>query len=157
MKSFIFSVLLLISINVFSSPLDSVGHEVRNGNHFILHKITDGETLFGIARKYGVNPKEIISENPGIEKKLPVGKTIPVPVKVKMQTTSTNSSILNEVVNNQDNNNSKIISNHQIHTVLKGQTLYSIAKQYNISVDDIVSWNYLSAKEIKLQFIVEKQ
>ena len=35
------------------------------------------------------------------------------------------------------------------HTVLPKQTMYSIAKQYNVTVDDVMRWNELSSTNLK--------
>lgn len=44
---------------------------------------------------------------------------------------------------------SSLASSTQTHTVQTGETLYGIAKQYNVSVDDIRSWNNLSSNMIR--------
>lgn len=40
-------------------------------------------------------------------------------------------------------------SSERIHTVQKGETLYGIAQQYNVTVDDIRAWNNLSSNVIR--------
>lgn len=47
---------------------------------------------------------------------------------------------------------------NQKHTVAKGETLYSLSKEYNVSVDDIKSWNKLSTNIIEVgdQLVVKK-
>jgi LysM repeat protein len=37
-----------------------------------------------------------------------------------------------------------------IHTVAKGETLYAIARKYNLSVDDLKKWNRLGSSELRV-------
>jgi LysM repeat protein len=49
-------------------------------------------------------------------------------------------------------------STHQVHTVVKGDTLYKISKRYNITVDALKSMNQLYDNNIKIgqQLVVKK-
>jgi LysM repeat protein len=42
-------------------------------------------------------------------------------------------------------NNTTLNQNGRIHLVKKGESLYRIAKLYNVTVDDIKAWNYLQS------------
>jgi LysM repeat protein len=47
---------------------------------------------------------------------------------------------------------------YQVHTVVKGDTLYNISKRYNITVDALKSMNQLFDNNIKIgqQLVVKK-
>lgn len=48
-------------------------------------------------------------------------------------------------------------STNGFHTVIKGDTMYNIAKRYNISIQQIMEWNNLSEQSIKLGQILKIQ
>src|SRR6266576_3861241 len=48
--------------------------------HYDTHVVAQGETLFGISRKYHTTVDELKKLNPGVESSLTAGKTIRVPV-----------------------------------------------------------------------------
>lgn len=52
----------------------------QNGKDFILHTITRGETLFGLAKKYNVNIDIIRNHNPGIEDAFLAGSKVKIPI-----------------------------------------------------------------------------
>lgn len=113
-----------------------------NNNNFIDHSVQYGETLTSISNQYGVPIENIYNENKNeLKKELQVGQTIKILVpdnlytseeQYKSQTTTVSSEIFNS--KNEDN---EAISHH----VTKGETLYSISKKYNISVDNIINQN----------------
>ena len=48
------------------------------------HKVTKGDTFYGIAKQYGVNAKDVINANPGVEPTLiRIGQEIIVPIAKK--------------------------------------------------------------------------
>ncbi len=83
-----------------------------------------GDTLFKLSRQYGVPLKELMYKNNFNDaNKLIEGETILIPLK-----------------NNDEYNKNEHIS----YKVLKGDTLYKIARDYNISLKDIIAINNLS-------------
>jgi LysM repeat protein len=95
-----------------------------------LHVIASGETLYGIARNYNVTTGEIINANPGINPtNLDIGQKIVIP--------NQQSNALNETSGNEE----EVSSNYTEHTVEKGETLYSIAREYAVSMDSIKKYN----------------
>jgi LysM repeat protein len=119
---------ILISIASFT-PADSLRTEVINGKTFIIHRVETKETLFSISRKYGVALLSVVENNPGADSGLDIGQEIKVPYSA--------------------NNRSKT-KEGTIHRVGQKETLYSIAKQYGVAVDDLKSWNNLSNAGLKL-------
>ena len=91
-------------------------------NKVITHTIKKGDTLYSLAKKYGTTVEDIVRINPDITD----GKTISIGKTYKMVA----------------NNNSKISNNNSFdYTVKKGDTLYSLAKKYGTTVEDIVRIN----------------
>lgn len=82
---------------------------------YITHTVTKGQGLYSIARTYGVTEDEIISANPGSDKVIKVGEQLRIPVRKA--------------------------DGSRFHTVQAGETLYSLSKANNITVNDICQAN----------------
>lgn len=119
---------ILISIASFTSA-DSLRTEVINGKTFIIHRVETKETLFSISRKYGVALLSVVENNPGADSGLEIGQELKVPHSANNRT-KTKEGI--------------------IHRVGQKETLYSIAKQYSVTVEDLKSWNNLSNAGLNL-------
>jgi LysM repeat protein len=89
------------------------------------HTVAAKETLYGLSKTYGVSDEDILKANPGLTKDgLKVGQTINIPAKpdTKLTATKKKSEKKPELV---------------YHTVVSGDTKYSIAKQYNTTVTQL--------------------
>jgi murein DD-endopeptidase MepM/ murein hydrolase activator NlpD len=87
-----------------------------------VHVLKTGETIYGIAKVYGVKPEEILFIN-GIEdaRKVKSGQSIKIPSAAP----SSNSSSM-------------------VHRAQKGDTLFGIARRYGVNIKDIRAANSLS-------------
>jgi LysM repeat protein len=134
MVTFIF--LSVITWGSAANPIDSLRTEKINGKLFIIHQVSEKETLYAISRRYGVPVSAIIEANPKMDEGLDVGKLLKVPYTPKVKPAAGNS----------------------IHIVAPKETLFSIAKQYNISVDDLKSWNNLKESSLSVgqQLVIRK-
>ncbi|MDJ1504809.1 LysM peptidoglycan-binding domain-containing protein [Xanthocytophaga agilis] len=145
---FLFSTCLFVNVSVFASvsiPKDSVGVERKGKSTLVLHKVESGETLFSLARRYHSSVNTIKSENPGMKDALRSGEIIKIPytgsVAVNTSTTPVTTSAL------KDND---VIINGKKHTVANGEGLYSIARKYKVTVDNLRKWNHLSSDELHI-------
>lgn len=129
-------ILLLVPFASFAMPQDSIGTKTENGIVYILHKVEKGQTLYAISRRYNVDVNEIIKSNPGVDKGLQADAVIMIPTKKAAAHTPV------------PNGETKIET--KFHTVQAGETLYKIATQYGISVDDIKNWNRLNGETISV-------
>lgn len=84
------------------------------------YTVKRGDTLYGISNQYGVSVVELANLNGVTADTLKVGQLLKIPVK-----SGTNPD------------------NMFMYTVKKGDSLYSIAKKYNTTVDSIKSLNKL--------------
>jgi LysM repeat protein/ABC-type branched-subunit amino acid transport system substrate-binding protein len=95
----------------------------RDEAKFIYHKLSAGETVFALSKKFGVSEEEIVQSNPNIEiNKMPLGFEIAIPRRQFM------------------NNDQKLETTEKNifeHKVVKGENLYSIAEKYGITVKDL--------------------
>ncbi len=117
---------------------------------WLRHKIKRGETLSSIARRYGA-PIHVIMELNGIKNKglirggghllipVPYGSTVNIPPP-REEPRSYEKAI-------------KTRSKPRLHKELKyvvkpGDTLWAIAKEFSVSLEDLYRWNRLSPKSI---------
>ncbi len=101
---------------------------VIGGDYFYVHTVVEGETLFSLARVYGITIEEITENNPHTIEGLRAGETIKIPAP-EPETAKTN--LFNRV------SNRKVT----VHTVNQGETAYSIAKRYGITVEHLIEAN----------------
>jgi len=132
--------LTLISWNLSAAPADSLRMETINGKRFIIHSIDEKETLYAISRRYGVPITAIIESNPTADGGLAVGQLLKVPYIPKAKPTQT-------------------VAGDRKHKVSAGETLFSISKMYEVSVDEIKSWNNLNDNSLSMgqELVVKKK
>jgi len=100
------------------------------------YTIKDGETFFGIMKKYNLKEEDILKLNPGISKNLAVGQEILLPGDYM--------KYRNEV-----NQITKVADTIIVHQVLDHETLYSISKRFMLTVDELAKLNNVSSNQIK--------
>lgn len=123
--------LLTFSIGAFAerlAPRDSVGVEKIDGQSFIIHQVDEKETLFGISRRYKTAVNEIVQSNDGLKEGLKIGQRIKVPFLEK----------------------SAIPVGAKLHHISPGETLFSVAQSYQVSVKDLMDWNDLQGNDLSV-------
>lgn len=110
--------------NTFS--LDSIGVTKKAGKTFIIHRVDEGETLFSLSRRYHVKVDDIAIENPEARNGLYIGQELLVPYVEPAPAPK----------------------DARVHVVQQSETLFSIARTYGVSTDDIKRWNNLSDNTI---------
>lgn len=131
---------LLFATILWVADSDSLRMETINGKQFIIHQIEAKETLYSISRRYGVAVTAIIESNGAAEGALAVGQLLKIPYAPKAKTK----------INTAVSGIPAMKSVSSTHTVTAKETLYSIARQYSISVDQLKQWNNLTSDELKL-------
>ncbi|GAB2538555.1 LysM peptidoglycan-binding domain-containing protein [Rufibacter soli] len=129
---------------------DSIGVKTQNGKPYITHKVKPGETLYALSRKYGVPVAKIVEANKNVEKSLVVGQLVLIPVK--QESTAAAKVTLSETAASPAANRTYVVDaqGNKMHTVQARQTLYSISRQHNVSVEDIKKWNKLSNATVEI-------
>ncbi|MEM6842989.1 MAG: LysM peptidoglycan-binding domain-containing protein [Bacteroidota bacterium] len=121
-----------IAVQATSLSPDSVGLERRNGETYVLHQIDRGETLFSLSRRYRVSIQEIKEANPEKEiSSLPLGDTLRAPLFPELSR-----------------------GEKTLHTVQEGETLYRLAKQYEVTTEQIKNWNTLGLESLKINQLI---
>lgn len=120
--------------NISQTPIYKKGDPTG----FEIYKIESRkETAYSISKKYGVTVEEIYAYNPKV-RKFRKGKTIRIPVWE-----ITEESVIKEIAQPEKEETEMLV-----HTVLSGETLYSISKKYGVSESEIL-FNNPDAKDLK--------
>ena len=104
----------------------------NNNNNENIYIVKSGDSLYSIARKYNTTVNEIKKMNNLTTNNLSINQRLIIP--------SNNEN------NNQNNNN----NNENIYIVKSGDSLYSIAKKFNTTVDEIKRINNLTTNNLSI-------
>ena len=98
-----------------------------NGKKYYIHTVKSGDTLYSIAKAYEVSEAVIKECNPGAADGLKIDQTIKIPVPEKVQAEARAEK--------------KRKREYLSHKIKAGETLYGIARDYNISVATLMEDN----------------
>jgi LysM repeat protein/ABC-type branched-subunit amino acid transport system substrate-binding protein len=113
---------------------------------FIIYQVKKQETLYGISRMYNITIDDIRNANPGLEV-LQEGMEIKIPKKKPEDKISTHE-VSTVIGNNTQNSLGEII-------VKTGETLYSISKAYNTTVDNLIELNPQLSEGLKAGMVLK--
>jgi LysM repeat protein len=129
-KVLLYLVLLIFSTLVVNGQTDSLGVKKEGDKFFVIHKVIAGQTLYSLSRRYGSSVIDIKNKNVELAQGLQVGQTILIPYLRPITTTQSSAGAT--------------------HTVKTGETLFFIAKQYNLDVLDLKRLNGLNSNELSI-------
>ena len=110
---------LTVIIVVFTISLSAQNYKT--------HKVLSGETIESIAKKYLVTPFDIFALNPDAKTNFSTNSVLIIP----------NSKVKNNVLIEP----SKEVIDYKKHKVKRKETLYSLSKKYNVTIDEIKKAN----------------
>lgn len=102
------------------------------------YTVVKNDTLWGLSKKYGVSVSDLKKAN-GVS-----GHLIYVGQKLQIPTKSTKSTKTAKI----STSTSTVDTTSTTHTVVKGDTLWSLAKKYGVSVSTLMKANNLSSSTI---------
>jgi len=131
--------IVVIIISVFSFQL------VSAQSSYITHTLKQGENLSTLAKEYNTTVGDIMRMN-GMhaDTKLVYGS------KIKIPSTKTQTTAVKQTSNTVTSTSSVTTTNEITHVVSKGETLYSISKKYNVSIEQLKAWNHLTDNNTKM-------
>ena len=108
---------------------------------FYYHKVAKNQTIFSISKQYGITDNELIKYNPEITKGLEIGKILKVLVK---KADATDSPVKTKTMAGDTKSGKAEPSpetGFKMHTVVAGETLYSLAQNLGVTREELVSLN----------------
>jgi LysM repeat protein/ABC-type branched-subunit amino acid transport system substrate-binding protein len=127
---------------------DTKNYQVKpaGDQDYILYLVKKQETLYGISKQYNVSIEDILKANPGLEV-LQEGMGIKIP-KAK--------SVVKPVIGEDTTGKGKNVQAVPDEILVKaGETLYSIGKTYNVTVDDLIDLNPQLSEGLKAGMILK--
>ena len=128
---------LLIALVVVGAVAMTSAQElvVIGGVKYTIHDVAKGETLYSLSRQYGVTIDDIKGANEALANGLKAGQRIKIPLQAEKVADSSPKT--------------------QLHKVMKGETLYSLSKQYNLTVEELREANPHVKKGLKAGQLIE--
>lgn len=108
-------------------PAEEQNQTYENTASFV-HKVEKGETLFAISKKYGISVNNLQKINHLTDNNIHPGQELQInAAKSALQQTETATT----------------------YTVKHGETLSSVARKFDVSVEELKSWNQLSGNSLR--------
>jgi len=106
-----------------------------DGEAFYFHAVLQGQTLYSIARAYGVDEEDIIDQNPDIRDGLRYDQVIRIPMRDDPDTLPPVDKIrLDEVAPMPD-------GKYVEHEVKRHETIFGLSREYGVSQERILFYN----------------
>ncbi|MBT8924130.1 hydrolase [Lactobacillus delbrueckii subsp. bulgaricus] len=102
------------------------------------YTVVKNDTLWGLSKKYGVSVSDLKKANGVSGHLIYVGQKLQIPTKSTKATKTAKTSTSTSTVD----------TTSTTHTVVKGDTLWSLAKKYGVSVSALMKANNLSSSTI---------
>jgi len=133
----------------------------------IEHKVLAKQTLYSISKMYGVEQSDIVGMNPEIQgNTIKIGQTLKIPIS-NMTKGEEQERVINQINDTQlppqsNTSNRNVKKKYVTYEVKnKKETLYSISKQFGVSINEIIEANPYAQDGIKkgdiLQIPIEEK
>ena len=109
--------------------------EENVGEEYLTYTVGKGDSLYSISKKYNTTVEKLQELNSLSTNLLSIGQVIKIPIKDIEEKFETSSYIE--------------------YVVEKGDSLYSISKKYNMSVDEIIDYNNLTSNLLNIGQIIK--
>lgn len=133
-RSFLITLTLAFATATFDASAEEL--VVIGGVKYTIHDVAKGETLYSLSRKYGVTVDEIKSVNDILAAGLKAGQRIKIPVAKAEEPAVEQKSV-------------------RLHKVVRGETLYSLSKLNDLTVEELRAANPHIRKGLKAGQLIE--
>lgn len=133
MKKFILYVAIAICVFFSASAADPVKDLPKvniAGSEYYMYEVKKGDSKYGIANRFGWNIDRLEELNPSLTYKMEKGTKVYYPVETSLDQTEVKTEF-------------ELPESYPVirHIVKKGDSVYSIAKMYGVSVDKVYLYN----------------
>ena len=112
--------------------------------NYINYTVKRGDTIYSIARDNNIDINTLIKDNSLVNNNLSIGQVL------KIRTPMGVNTIVEECIGPDYTIPASIQTNYITYNVLKGDSLYTIAKKYNVSVNDLINYNNLKSNNLSI-------
>ncbi len=121
----------------------------QRDERYIYHFVEPDETMYGLSRKYNVSLEQLLEYNPALRSGVLVSGS---EIRILKSTLANNLSVAEEEVSNQG----VVVDDRYVyHSILAGQTLYSISRQYQVDAAAIKALNPgLNESDLKVGSVI---
>ena len=130
------------------APPDSIGVEYRNNKMLIRHRVTAGETIYGLARRYKVPVEDIVEANSGQKGQLNLGQIVLIPrtrVVLTPAPAATGKAAAPAAATASVRALPTDASGNRVYKVAPGMTLYAIARRFQTTPAELARLNGFAA------------
>ena len=141
------------------TPVTISKEKVKNGDGkiYYCHTVLERQTLYSIAKAYGVTADEICDSNPELlirDNGLKKGSVIFIPYKgeitqPKEEDNAATSAEAASAQENQQTATAQKTEEYTVHVVKWYEDIYDLARKYSVSADAIKEYNGLSSYKLK--------
>lgn len=124
------AIIVMMLLSTASVSAEEYKTKNINGTECYIYYVKQGEGFYSLNRKFGVTRDEVVKLNPSAKNGLNRGQKLYIPIPANTKETASGSV-------------------PATHTVKQGESLYSISRQYNTTVNEIMELNGLSSSALK--------
>ncbi|TGE22161.1 LysM peptidoglycan-binding domain-containing protein [Hymenobacter aquaticus] len=106
-----------------------------------LHTVQKGETLYAVARKYALRPADLIAWN-----NLPASPSLRLGQVLRVAAPADGTTVAAAPAPTEALAAAEPVK----HTVATGESMYGIARKYNVSIKQVMEWNNKADSNVKL-------
>lgn len=119
-----------------------------------IHTVTSGETLYDIAQAEGIRLESLLQYNyltPGVQVEAGEKLYLSAPAPATPKLAATRSEAAKAAYKMPELSKEAVAeTEYLVHTVQPKETVYSIAKKYEVGIEDVKKWNELTANDLKI-------
>lgn len=148
--------MLVLAVNFSQAQTKSTNIQTIEGKKFYIHKIEKSQSLYAISKLYNTTIDNLYLVNPELKAGAKAGQEIKIPVTPLNATLSSNTAVISSPTVATVIDTNKYVT----HKILKGETVYSISRKYNLSEKQLTTFNpslSQGLKEGQLLVVGEKQ
>ena len=142
-----FVIMICLLTGIHSMQAQQLSYEIVtvDGQSYYKYKVQPGEGLYAVSRIFSISVADLLRYNPGSNSGLQNGQELLIPVTQVSERISSDAAPQDISRNDPTDQNTSFK-----HTVVKGETVYSISKMYHTTVDQIIRLNPSAANGIAI-------